>query len=142
MQPGVVPAGMPPQELVQWLRTNEIAGGDHPVLYVGNLPGESRLVVGQLCDRWFWSAVAILTAQPQCIRSLFQSTGQEEQGRYCVRIFKEANWINVSVDNCLPCNVAGRALFGRGEEAHEIWPMIVEKAFAKLHGCYENLMHG
>ena len=35
-----------------------------------------------------------------------------------------------------------QALFCRGEERHELWSFLLEKAFAKAHGCYENLMHG
>lgn len=35
-----------------------------------------------------------------------------------------------------------KALFCRGEERHELWSFLLEKAFAKAHGCYENLMHG
>lgn len=35
-----------------------------------------------------------------------------------------------------------KVLFCHGEERHELWGFILEKAFAKAHGCYENLMHG
>lgn len=38
--------------------------------------------------------------------------------------------------------ITEKALFCRGEERHELWGFILEKAFAKAHGCYENLMHG
>ncbi|CAN0584554.1 unnamed protein product, partial [Ectocarpus sp. 12 AP-2014] len=66
----------------------------------------------------------------------------EALGRYCVRLFKEANWINVFVDTCIACNAFGDPLFCRGEERHELWGFLLEKAYAKAHGCYENLMHG
>ncbi|CAN0108350.1 unnamed protein product [Discosporangium mesarthrocarpum] len=89
------------------------------------------------------SALGLLTSRPQSLRSLFLPTGQEGQGRYCIRFFKEANWTNVFVDDLIPCDTEGKqALFGRGEERHELWPMLLEKAYAKAHGCYENLMHG
>lgn len=35
-----------------------------------------------------------------------------------------------------------KALFCRGEEKHELWSSLLEKALAKANGCYENLMHG
>ena len=41
-----------------------------------------------------------------------------------------------------PCCRENKVLFCHGEERHELWGFILEKAFAKAHGCYENLMHG
>lgn len=38
--------------------------------------------------------------------------------------------------------LARKAFFCRGVERHELWGILLEKAFAKAHGCYENLMHG
>lgn len=35
-----------------------------------------------------------------------------------------------------------KVLFSRGRERHELWTILLEKAFAKAHGCYENIMHG
>lgn len=35
-----------------------------------------------------------------------------------------------------------KPLFCQGEEKDELWGFILEKSFAKAHGCYQNLMHG
>lgn len=51
--------------------------------------------------------MGILTGQPNLLRSLFVPTGQEEKGRYCIKIFKEANWTNVFVDTRVPCDSTG-----------------------------------
>eukprot|EP00752_Nemacystus_decipiens_P009768 g8724.t1 len=139
---GVVPPGMPPARAVRWLRPTEVSGGDGAVLFVGDVPGSSPIVAGQLADQWLLSAIGILTGHPHLLRSLFLPTRQEAVGRYCVRLFKEANWINIFVDNLIACNASGDALFCRGQEGHELWSSLLEKAFAKAHGCYENLMHG
>ncbi|CAM9516779.1 unnamed protein product [Ectocarpus sp. 6 AP-2014] len=138
---GTVPPGIPPGEAVRWLRPSEVAGGE-AVLFVGDVPGDGPMVPGQLADQWLLSAIGILTGRPQLLRSLFVPTGQEALGRYCVRLFKEANWINVFVDTRIACNALGDPLFCRGEERHELWGFLLEKAYAKAHGCYENLMHG
>lgn len=62
---------------------------------------------GKLADQWLLSAIGILTGHPHLLRSLFLPTRQEEVGRYCVRLFKEANWTNVFVDNLVACNASG-----------------------------------
>eukprot|EP00903_Cladosiphon_okamuranus_P013365 g12456.t1 len=139
---GIVPPGIPPAGAVRWLRPSEVARGDEAVLFVGDVPGSSPMVPGQLADQWLLSAVGILTGHPHLLRSLFLPTRQEAVGRYCVRLFKEANWTNVFVDTLVACNASGDALFCHGEERHELWSFLLEKAFAKAHGCYENLMHG
>jgi Calpain family cysteine protease len=47
----------------------------------------------------------------------------------------------VHVDNCVPCNLIGKPLFCESTEG-EILGSLLEKAYAKLHGCYEALTHG
>lgn len=60
-----------------------------------------------MADQWLLSAIGILTGHPHLLRSLFRPTRQEAAGRYCVRLFKEANWINVFVDTLIACNASG-----------------------------------
>ena len=69
-------------------------------------------------------------------------------GLYVVRIFKNFTWIYVIVDERLPVNKISAdhrtqaPVFGHCPHPHEIWTAIIEKAYAKLHGCYENLISG
>ena len=46
------------------------------------------------------------------------------------------------VDDRLPCTRDGAPLYSRCENLNHIYIPILEKAYAKLHGCYENLEHG
>lgn len=62
---------------------------------------------GKLADQWLLSAIGILTGHPHLLRSLFRPTLQEALGRYCIRLFKEANWINVFIDTLTACNASG-----------------------------------
>jgi len=45
------------------------------------------------------------------IRKLFLPTRQESHGRYCLRFFKENNWVPVYIDDTIPCNAMGTPLF-------------------------------
>eukprot|EP00904_Undaria_pinnatifida_P013872 jgi/Undpi1/9615/HiC_scaffold_27.g12071.m1 len=143
MQAGAAPPGIPPPGSVRWLRPSEVSRGHQVVLFAGDLVfGGGPIVAGQLADQWLLSAIGILTGKPHLLRGLFLPTGQEDKGRYGVRLFKEANWTNIFVDTRMPCNSLGEMLFCHGEERHELWGFVLEKAFAKAHGCYQNLMHG
>jgi len=70
-------------------------------------------------------------------------------GLYVIRIFKDMSWVYVLVDDRIPISSIktgaknkGEIIFGRCANVHEIWVPIIEKAYAKLHGCYENLISG
>lgn len=47
-RPGIVEPGIPPPGRVRWLRPSEIAHGDQSVLFVGDAPGDGRIVSGQV----------------------------------------------------------------------------------------------
>ena len=73
-------------------------------------------------------------------------------GLYVIRIFKNFTWIYVIVDERIPIDLkpidskgkelAPRPVFGRCRSKHELWVPLIEKAYAKMHGCYENLISG
>ncbi len=46
------------------------------------------------------------------------------------------------VDDLIPCDALGRPLFARSKDPNELWPLLLEKAYAKCHGCYEALITG
>ena len=64
-------------------------------------------------------------------------------GLYVLRIFKNHQWIYIMVDERIPVDIkTNKPVFGRCRNAHELWVPLIEKAYAKLHGCYENLISG
>ena len=134
------PAGMPPGTTVDWLRPSTFCPED-PVLFTAD-PTANSLRTGSISNRWFLSALSLLTAQPQLVKNLFVHTGQEEHGRYCVRFYKQGTWVNTIIDDQIPFNRIGQPLFSRGGDKNEIQTMLIEKAYAKMHGGYESLIDG
>jgi hypothetical protein len=64
-------------------------------------------------------------------------------GIYVIRIFINFTWVYVLVDDRIPVDINTRKpVFGRCRNINEMWVSLVEKAFAKLYGCYENLISG
>lgn len=66
------------------------------------------------------------------------------RGIYCLRFFKNFDWIYVIVDERIPVSrLDNEPIFGRvATNNNEIWVQTIEKAYAKLHGNYGNLISG
>jgi hypothetical protein len=66
-----------------------------------------------------------------------------KKGIYVLRFFKDFKWRYVIIDDRLPCGTNnGQPVFGKCKQIHELWVPLIEKAYAKLHGCYETLISG
>ena len=51
-------------------------------------------------------------------------------------------WRYIHIDDRIPCRQSGRVNFCRNQNPNEVFAMIIEKAYAKLHGCYESISYG
>lgn len=96
---------------------------------------------GSLGDSWFLGAVASLAEHPQLLEKLFVNKTYNDEGVYRVRLCKNGEWHSVTVDDYFPCFVDGGPIFSSTNE-HELWILILEKAYAKLHGNYLSLRGG
>ena len=47
----------------------------------------------------------------------------------------------VVIDDFFPCSIRGKPVFSRAH-GNELWVMILEKAWAKVHGSYERIESG
>lgn len=131
------PKGSLEPHQVAWKRPSQIA--KKPYLVNDDEIGE--IVQGLLQDSWLLSCAAML--RPEMLRKLFVSIEFASLGIYVVQFWKNGEWVPVLVDDRIPCNVqTGVPLYARCRNPNEIWILILEKAYAKLHGCYEAITKG
>lgn len=102
------------------------------------------VIQGQLGDCWFLGALAVMGSQEQLLNSCFwRGDSFKDYGLYVVRFFKDCNLIYVIIDDRLPVKIKdGRLIFASCKDPNELWVPFMEKAYAKLHGCYKALIGG
>ena len=96
---------------------------------------------GQLGNCWFCCALSCMAEHPQLVERMFLSTEPSEAGVYRLRICKDGMWEEVTVDDYFPCFPHQKPIFSINK-GNELWVILAEKAYAKLHGSYHSLKAG
>lgn len=65
-----------------------------------------------------------------------------QYGIYIMRFFKNFKWRYVMIDDKLACKDNGEIMYGHCRHANESWVALIEKAYAKVHNCYQALVSG
>lgn len=110
-----------------------------PGCCVFNSVDPSDLHQGQIGDCWLISAMASLAEYPDCIQGLIS----EEGDHYVVNLFSyaEGRFVPVEINDKVPAE-GGKPVYVAPTKQGEIWPCLIEKAFAKIGGGYVNLKGG
>jgi calpain-15 len=125
---------------VEWKRPCDIFDGPYSVID-GIDPNDIRQ--GALGDCWFLCAIAALTEFPMLVEKIFPEESRQvsEYGIYSLKICKNGWWQDVRVDDYFPCFPGAGPIYSRAN-GNELWVLLLEKAFAKLHGSYEAIKAG
>lgn len=128
---------------ISWLRPQEQC--QSPRLF-SPIPQESHVKQGILGDCWFLCACTMLEKNRHLLDKVVPS-GQAEwgdqgySGRFWFRFWQFGHWVEVEVDDRLPC-IADRLCFSHCRSSSVFWVSLLEKAYAKLRGSYERLWAG
>ena len=114
-------------------------------------------------DCWFVGALSVLANRDELLIGAAASSGHDKamlvdgvkanffsmgvypalfhefrnKGIYVFRFFKEFKWRYVIVDERFPVYEGNKELlFGSCKNPSELWVPLIEKAYAKLFGCY------
>ncbi|XP_069624471.1 calpain-13-like isoform X1 [Ranitomeya imitator] len=108
--------------------------------------GASRfdIMQGEIGDCWVLSVVGALTLHRKFLANVIpsdQGYTYKYTGIFHFRFWQFGEWVDVVVDDRLPM-LNGNFVFVQPRVSNEFWPSLLEKAYAKLRGSYQNLHWG
>ncbi|XP_071404164.1 calpain-13 [Pithys albifrons albifrons] len=126
---------------IQWKRPTELQRNPHLIM-----DGVSRfdIMQGEIGDCWMLAALGSLTLRKQFLENVLpkdQGFQDNYAGIFHFRFWQCGDWVDVVIDDRLPF-LNGRYLSVHPRTSNEFWPSLLEKAYAKLRGSYQNLNGG
>ncbi|XP_072346053.1 calpain-9-like isoform X1 [Scyliorhinus torazame] len=135
------PAGNSQINITHWRRPREICANPQ---FIVDGTTRTDICQGSLGDCWFLSVIACLSLNKRVMEKVIppdQGFGQGYTGRFVFKFWQYGQWIEVVVDDRLP-TINNKLAFLYSKDNNEFWSPLLEKAYAKLKGCYESLYIG
>ncbi|XP_033935510.1 calpain-5-like isoform X2 [Pseudochaenichthys georgianus] len=132
---------------VTWKRPKELCSD--PRLFVDGISAHD-LHQGQLGNCWFVAACSSLASREALWQKVIPDWKDQEweeekpesyAGIFHFRFWRFGEWVDVVIDDRLP-TVSGELVYCHSNDSREFWSALVEKAYAKMCGCYEALDGG
>ncbi|XP_074657458.1 calpain-5-like [Tubulanus polymorphus] len=132
---------------VVWKRPKDIS--PNPKLFVEGV-SSGDVHQGRLGNCWFVASCSCLTLYKEIWHQVIPDHKSQEwddekpenyAGIFHFRFWRYGEWIDVVVDDFLP-TLNNELIFCHSQSRNEFWSALLEKAYAKLFGCYEALDGG
>eukprot|EP01006_Ploeotia_vitrea_P054636 TRINITY_DN67909_c5_g3_i7.p1 TRINITY_DN67909_c5_g3~~TRINITY_DN67909_c5_g3_i7.p1 ORF type:complete len:984 (-),score=104.07 TRINITY_DN67909_c5_g3_i7:148-3099(-) len=124
----------------EWRRVSEVV--HHPRAHItGTNP--YKMSSGAFSNPWL-PCIFALVPESQEFDEMFSPAEETSlYGAYTIRLFVDGRWYFVLVDDFIPVHTKGvRPACVMSANPNELWPLLLEKVYAKLEGSYASIKRG
>ena len=126
-----------------WARLGDILEANKLNVFKDTRELPLDVVQGELGDCYFLSVLAAFAEDPNIIASLVDAKGRGSDGAFTANVIIHGEPVKVVVDDEFPvANNSKLAFAGLNENSGNLWPLILEKAWAKCNKSYEDIIPG
>ena len=132
--------------VVNWIRLPDLVDKTNkklrPMLFDNTIEA-ADVCQGGLGDCWLLAAFATLCEKKAFIQNCFITRCYNPRGKYIIRLYNRetSSFYNITIDDYIPCDKNNKPLFTQFN-GQEMWPLLLEKAYAKSKGSYSAIEGG
>ena len=124
---------------VEWKRISEII--PKPVIYEDTID-MNTIKYGRVSLPYFYSVLsALANCYPSIFKKIILSKDYNPKGMYQVKLYIDGEFQTITIDDYFPCIKGTNIYFFTRPSNFEIWPLLIEKAWAKVNGGYLNVVN-
>ena len=132
------------QERYDWSKLNSIKNVNRLNVFRENRNMKEDVVQGQLGNNNFLSVlIALLQSDKSIIANIVNPSAKASDPAFESNVFINGEPVPVVIDDQFPIISTNKLAFcGVNDNTGNIWPIIIEKAWAKCNKTYENIISG
>ena len=123
---------------IEWKRISEIM--PKPVIYE-DIMSINNLRFGRLSYIYFYSVLSALSQFPSLFNKIILTKEYNPNGFYKILLFIDGEFQIIYIDDFFPCIKNSNVLYFTKPSNFEIWAILIEKAWAKVNGGYQNIIN-
>ena len=124
---------------IEWKRINEIY--PEPNIFSGEI-NNKQITNGKITSSYFLSAISAISDYPGLIKNIFINNKYNPDGYYTLVLFIDGEFQMIYLDDYFPCLKGTNIPYFTKVNNFSIWPLLLEKAWAKLNNSYQNALSG
>ena len=123
---------------IEWKRISEIF--PNPLIYEDSI-SSTYIRYGRLSYIYFNTVITALSKFPSIFNKIILNKEYTSDGIYKIILFIDDEFKIVYIDDFFPCIKNSNILYFIKPSNFSFWPLLIEKAWAKVNGGYQNIIN-